>query len=266
MTPPAARSDSYILKRLRHLGLTDPVAGQVARDIRVQSFEAGHTIWAKGSMIQSWQFIIHGLVSAAIPTANSDSTPISVYGDGAWFGEQTIINRKPSYAAYVCLIPTEVLSMPAERFDQLFLEDAGFARFVAKLVAWRVQKTSETLMLMKLGNPCLRVVMGLAQFAEALSYRSERPPTIGFGDGLEIPIPQSTLASLCGVSRTLFSEYAQALANDQWLKLSYGKLEVLSPLAWHSFAQRQRALDIGHLAPTMPELLAQLRACDFSRQ
>ncbi len=266
MSESAARSGSYIQKRLRHLGLNDAVAAVVSRDIKVQSFEAGQTIWAKGSLIQSWMLILHGLVSAAIPTANSDSTPISVYGDGAWFGEQPIINRKPSYAAYVCLVPTEVLSMPAERFDQLFLEDAEFARFVAKLVAWRVQKTSETLMLMKLGNPCLRVVMGLAQFAEALSYRSERPPTIGFGDGLEIPIPQSTLASLCGVSRTLFSEYAQALANDQWLKLSYGKLEVLSPLAWHSFAQRQRALDTGHLAPTMAELLVELKACDFSRQ
>jgi CRP/FNR family transcriptional regulator, cyclic AMP receptor protein len=266
MNTASARSDSYILKRLRHLGLNDPVAHLVARDIRVQSFEAGHTIWAKGGMVQSWQLILHGLVSASIPTVNSDATPISVYGDGSWFGEQSIINRKPSYAAYVCLIPTEVLSMPAERFDQLFLEDAEFARFVAKLVAWRVQKTSETLMLMKLGNPCLRVVMGLAQFAEALSYRSERPPTIGFGDGLEIPIPQSTLASLCGVSRTLFSEYVQELANDEWLKLSYGKMEVLSPLAWHSFAQRQRTLDIGNLAPSMAQLLQELKACDFTRQ
>ncbi len=259
---PPARSDSYILKRLRHLELTDQVAARVAKDISVRSFDAGDVIWAKGSMISAWHFIIHGLVSAAIPTANSDATPISMYGDGAWFGEQTIINRKPSYASYVCLVPTEVLSMPAERFDQLFLEDAMFARFVAKLVAWRVQKISETLMLMKLGNPCLRVVMGLAQFAEALSYRSERPPTVGFGDGLEIPVSQATLASLCGVSRTLFSEYAQALSNDGRLKLSYGKIEVLTPHAWHAFAQRQRADDSADLAPTMAQLLLQLLDCD----
>ena len=57
---------------------------------------------------------------------------------------------------------------------------------------------------MKLGNPCLRVVMGLAQFAEALSYRAERPPTIGFGEEGCSTVPQNTLASLCGVSRTLF--------------------------------------------------------------
>ena len=265
MTASVARSSGYIIKRLRHLGLDEAVAAQVARDIRVQSFDAGQTIWTKGSMVQSWHFIIHGLVSAAIPTANSDATPISIYGDGAWFGEQTIINRKPSYAAYMCLVPTEVMGMPAERFDQLFLEDAEFARFVAKLVAWRVQKTSETLMLMKLGNPCLRVVMGLAQFAEALSYRSERPPTIGVADALEIPIPQGTLASLCGVSRTLFSEYAQALATDKWLKLSYGKLEVLSAHAWHSFAQRQRARDTGNMDPALSELLQELKDCDFTR-
>ena len=30
--------------------------------------------------------------------------------------------------------------------------------------------------------------------------------------------------------------------------------------------QRQRALDTGHLAPTMAELLAELKACDFTRQ
>ena len=68
------------------------------------------------------------------------------------------------------------------------------------------------------------------------------------------------------LSKPKHERFAQALANDQWLKLSYGKLEVLSPLAWHSFAQRQRALDTGHLAPTMAELLAELKACDFSRQ
>jgi CRP-like cAMP-binding protein len=203
-----------------------------------------------------------GLVSAAIPTTNSDSTPISIYGKGAWFGEQSIINRKPSFADYVCLTPTEVLSLPASTFDELFLQEPAFARHVAKLMAWRVQKTSETLTLMKLGNPCLRVVMGLAQFAEALAYRSDRPPTIGFGDGVEIPIAQNTLASLCGVSRTLFSEYVQQLAQAEWLKLSYGKLEILNVSTWHRFARRQREDGVSSLSPSIAELLEVLHTLD----
>lgn len=258
-------SSSYVYKRLRALGLEHALAQQTAVTVKVQSFEQGKVIWAKGSDIKSWLYIMDGLVAASIPTSNSESTPISIYGRGSWFGEQPIINRKPSYAEYVCLVPTEVMQLPAATFNELFVQDAAFARYVAKLMAWRVQKTSETLMLMKLGNPCLRVVMGLAQFAEALAYRSDRPPTIGFGEGVEIPIGQSTLASLCGVSRTLFSEYVQQVAATGLLKISYGKLEILSIAAWHQFAHHQRERNLSNLSPTADELLEELKACDHTR-
>lgn len=260
----ASSTDTYIVKRLRHLGLEQDLAVHMAASVKVRSFEAGDVIWAKGSEVQAWQYIVDGLVAAAIPTTNSQSTPISIYGKGSWFGEQPIINRKPSYAEYVCLVETEVLVLPATQFDRLFVEEAGFARHVAKLMAWRVQKTSETLMLMKLGNPCLRTVMGLALFAEALAYRSDRPPTVPFEVGVEIPIPQTTLASLCGVSRTLFSEYVQQLAAAGWLKISYSKLEILSISAWLAFAHRQRERNFSNLNPSAAELLAELSSCDHT--
>lgn len=255
MPPIAAAPDRYVYNRLRRLGLSEALASQTAPGIKVQSLEAGNKLWAKGGEIAHWCYIVEGLVSAAIPTTNSDSTPISIYGKGAWFGEQSIINRKPSFADYVCLTATEVLCMPASTFDELFLQEPAFARNVAKLMAWRVQKTSETLTLMKMGNPCLRVVMGLAQFAEALAFRSDRPPTVAFGEGVEIPIAQNTLASLCGVSRTLFSEYVQQLAQAEWLQLSYGKLEILNVATWHRFARRQREDSVNKLNPSIAELL-----------
>jgi CRP-like cAMP-binding protein len=251
-------ANGYVYARLRRIGLSEGLATQTAPSIKVQAFEAGEKLWTKGGEINHWQYIMEGLVSAAIPTTNSESTPISIYGKGAWFGEQSIINRKPSFADYVCLTATELLRMPASTFDDLFTLEPAFARYVAKLVSWRVQKTTETLTLMKLGNPCLRVVMGLAQFAEALAYRSERPPTMGFGEGVEIPVSQNTLASLCGVSRTLFSEYVQQLAQHEWLKLHYGKLEILDVATWHRFARRQREGSVSNLSPSITELLAVL--------
>lgn len=262
MPPVTTAPKGYVHNRLRRLGLSDARATQTAPGVKVQSLDAGTKLWSKGGEIQHWCYIMDGLVSAAIPTTNSDSTPISIYGKGAWFGEQSIINRKPSFADYVCLTATEVLCLPASTFDELFLQEPAFARHVAKLMAWRVQKTSETLTLMKLGNPCLRVVMGLAQFAEALAYRSDRPPTIALGDGVEIPIAQNTLASLCGVSRTLFSEYVQQLAQAEWLKLSYGKLEILNVSTWHRFARRQREDGVSSLCPSIAELLEVLHTLD----
>ncbi len=77
---------------------------------------------------------------------------------------------------------------------------------------------------------------------------------------MEIPIPQNTLASLCGVSRTLFSEYVQQLAQHGWLKLSYGKLELLSIPTWHAFARLQREDSVNTLNASIQELLRTLDA------
>ena len=116
------------------------------------------------------------------------------------------------------------------------------------------------LMLMKLGNPVLRVVVGLSQFIEALAYNSERPPTVSYGDGVQLPLKQAAVASLCGVSRSTFSEVAQKLAANGWLRLAYGKVEILEHHTWNNFAQKQRARSFNNLNPHLDELLRELQA------
>jgi len=199
------------------------------------------------------------LVAASLESPRGAMMPISIYGEGSWFGEQSIINRKTSYADFVCLSPTEVMSISSDIVLELMESQPSFALYLTRLMAWRVQKTSEMLMLMKFGNPCLRVVMGLSQFAEALFYHSDRPPTVGFGQGVEIPVKQKVLADLCGVSRTIFSEFAQKLAAEGWLSISYGKLEILSLQNWHKFSNIQRERKLNELNPTFEELLKELR-------
>ena len=95
---PAPSSESYVYKRLSHLGLAHALALKTAAVVKVHSYAAGNVIWAKGGEVLSWQYIVEGLVAAGIPTTNSQSSPISIYGKGSWFGEQPIINRRPQQA------------------------------------------------------------------------------------------------------------------------------------------------------------------------
>ena len=250
---------NFKYQQLRNVGISQEKALQMAAFIRIASFDEGQVIWSKGSKIDSWRFIISGLVTASVESPNGALMPISIYGEGSWFGEQSIINRKTSYADFVCLASTDVMSISSEIVLELMETQPSFALYLTRLMAWRVQKTSEMLMLMKFGNPCLRVVMGLSQFAEALFYHSDRPPTVGFGQGVEIPVKQKLLADLCGVSRTIFSEFVQKLAAEGWLAISYGKLEILSLPNWHRFSQKQRERQINDLNPTFEELLIELR-------
>jgi CRP-like cAMP-binding protein len=249
---------NFKYQQLRNIGNSQEKALQMAAFIKVSSFEEGQVIWAKGSKVDAWQFIINGLVSASVESPTGQTMPISIYGEGSWFGEQSIINRKTSYADFVCLSATDVMGISSDIVLELMETQPAFALYLTRLMAWRVQKTSETLMLMKFGNPCLRVVMGLSQFAEALHYHSDRPPTIGFGQGVEIPVKQKTLADLCGVSRTVFSEHVQKLAAVELLSISYGKLEILSLPNWHRFSNKQRERKFNDLNPSFEELLSEI--------
>ena len=250
---------NFKYQQLRNVGISQEKALQMAAFIRIASFDEGQVIWAKGSKIDCWRFIISGLVTASVESPGGMLMPISIYGEGSWFGEQSIINRKTSYSDFVCLSSTDVMSISSDIVLELMETQPTFALYLTRLMAWRVQKTSEMLMLMKFGNPCLRVVMGLSQFAEALFYHSDRPPTVGFGQGVEIPVKQKLLADLCGVSRTIFSEFVQKLAAEGWLAISYGKLEILSLPNWHRFSQMQRERQINDLNPSFEELLIELR-------
>jgi CRP/FNR family cyclic AMP-dependent transcriptional regulator len=248
----------YVAHILQKAGVSEPAAHSVAFKLCLKSYDEQEVIWAKGTQVQSWQFIITGLVAATAPTCEERSVPISIYGPGSWFGEQPILNRMPSHLAYVCLGPTQVLCMPMAVLWQLFNTEPGFARYIAKVATWRAQRKAETLVLMKLGNPCLRVVMGIAQFAEALASHSERPATEGLEGGIAIPVTQAVIAAMCGVSRAVFSEYVQPLASNGWLSISYGRIELLSIATWHRFSRARRADPISGVNPTMEELLAEL--------
>jgi len=249
---------NFKYQKFRNVGVSHEKALRLAAVAKVWSLDEGQTIWDKGTNIEDWRLIISGLVAASVESPRGAPMPISIYGEGAWFGEQSIINRKASYTDYVCLSATEGLSIPADVVLELMATESAFALYLTRLMAWRVQKTSEMLMLMKFGNPCLRVVMGLAQFAEALNYQSDRPPTIGMGQSVEIPMKQQLLADLCSVSRTNFSEYLQKLAAKEWLSISYGRIEIMQLPKWHAFNRKQRDRKLGDLDPSIDELLHEL--------
>lgn len=253
---------SYRIQELTKLGISYATAKQIEGSLGICAYESEQLIWRKGSPIQSWHFVISGLVSASINTDKRNSVPLFFYGPGSWYGELSIINNKNSFADYTTISAVDVLTMPRTLMLELLERETGFTKYISKLTSWRLQSTSEILTIMKLGNPILRVTMGLSQAGEALTYKSSRPPTVGFSSGISIPTKQQILASLCGVSRTILSDVIINLAKDGYLKVTYGGLELLLPEVWHRYNKLQREKEISELNPTYEQVLQDFKACE----
>lgn len=245
----------YAYQLLKGLGLSEQRVLRVLPSIKVESLDVNQIICRKGAKPEAWTHIVSGLVNAGIPDKDGDITPINIFGPGTWFGEVAILNRQALLLECICLTPVRILTMPLAQAVDAFEHEAEFSRHVARLVAWRTQQHAEMLTLMRLGSPQLRVVMGLALFAEALHNSNSHLPTNGLDDSLEIPLKQSLLAALCGVSRGVFSECVQQLSAAGWVRLNYATLALSSIVVWRKFSNQYRQSRINSVKPSMQEIL-----------
>lgn len=255
---------NYAYRLLKKISFSERRILDALPRLSIRSFDAGDVIWGKGLPVQSWYCVMSGYVAASVPLDKGGQMPVSVLGQHAWFGEQALLSQQPSALDYSCLTSVEVIGMDKSLLEAAFAQEPDFVRFLVGLVTWRVQQQSEMLMLMRLGSSSLRVVMGLAQLAEAI--RRDLDLSVDAREQIEIPISQELIASLCGVSRTLFSEYLQHLVRADWVKVRYGAIEMRRPEVWQMFAQSQRARQRVTSRPTIEDLLAEMDAAAAQTQ
>lgn len=246
---------SYAFQQLLKVDMSEASAVKACGHIKVASKQTGKVIQNRGESFDNWYFIINGLLSAALKSHDESSTSLALLGSGTWFGEYSIINSKPCLWDYVALQDCDLLVLPGKVFTEILESDAGFSLYITKSLAWRSHHVGEMLILMKLGNPPLRVMMGISQFVAALAYKNERPPTIAFGEGVRIPLNQTMLSDLCGVSRSIFSGVIQHLVKKEIIRVSYGELEIYSIRPWMQFAAKKRKERFLNLNPTIDDLV-----------
>jgi CRP-like cAMP-binding protein len=229
-------------------------------NLSLLSFDAGDAVLYKSCSVGFWCCIISGYVAASVPLDTGKRLPIQLFGQNEWFGEQPLITKQPSAHEYTCMTAVELITMPKNCFDSARHQDVNFGHFLSALVAWRGQQQDEKMVWMRLGSSPLRVVMGLAQFAEAARPRLVPRSMVDVSRKIDIPISQQHIADYCGVSRTLFSKNIQHLAKDGWLKLRYGGIELQKAETWRIFARKMRQRPCVVSRPLIADLLRDLKA------
>jgi CRP-like cAMP-binding protein len=244
---------------LKGVGLSEQRVLRVLPSVRSQAFEVDALIWPKGATLQPWTHILSGLVCAGLPEQDGGFTPLNIYGSDTWFGGAAILNNQPSTLEYVCLTPVRVISLPFADTQEAFEAEPEFSRYLARLVTWRDQQHVDMLTLMRTGSPELRVVMGLALLAEALNCSSSHLPTSELDDSLEIPLKQSLLAAMCGVSRGVFSVCVQQLVEAGWLSVNYAAVNLMHIKTWGNFSHAHRHNRLNKSKQSMQDLLSLMK-------
>lgn len=254
----------YAYQLLNGLGISEQRLLRLLPNVRVRSLEPHDVICRKGARPDSFSNVLNGLICAGAPEPDGSVTPIHILGPGTWFDVNAVLNPAAVALETICLTPVRLLDMPLTDAAEAFQSEPRFAQYLAQLMSWRSQSHTERLTLMRLGSPQLRVVMGLALFAEALHNSNSHLPTNELDDFQEIPLKQSLLASMCGVSRGIFSECVQQLAAAHWIRLNYATVALSRVPVWHKFSHNHRNNRHNNNKPSMPEILGLMQEASVS--
>lgn len=231
---------NYVARALVKTGLSEGVAYRLSGQVSVKSHEEGDVIYIRGQEVNAWCFVINGSVAACVKGAKGCSQLTQIFPSGSWFGEQSIINHKPSYSDFICLSGVDILKIPAEAFHEVYHTEKDFMNNICKLLAWREQIKGEILSIHKAGGPQHKIALCLAYLVEAIVFNGSRPTGTAHQAALLIESKQNFVASFCGVSRPVFSNFIQHLVNAGFLKVHYGSIEFYKISAWLRLAFKIR--------------------------
>lgn len=201
-----------------YLGLPELERKLVRADLRVLTVGTGGYLFRAGASSPGWLGVIEGLVKWSSSGADGRSLSIAGFGAGSWFGEATMIRRRPFEYDVVALRPSRLVVLPRDTCERLWNSNIEFTKALMKHLAQRVDwlMGSYTANLrMDVDNSVARAIA--AQFDSDLHSGTQR----------NLRLSQEEIASLCGISRQRCNAALTRLARAGLLVTHYGGLTVI---------------------------------------
>jgi CRP/FNR family transcriptional regulator, cyclic AMP receptor protein len=262
------RMRDFTLQVYSSMGVSPAAAFEAGKQSRVISRKAGDMIWRTGAPITHWHHIIEGMVAEQVTMDQGLSYPLTLHSRNSCFAKHDLLGDGKAQVDYLAVTDVELLTLPASAYLALVRSDAGFAQHLLGELSSQIRQQNNQLIVNKCSNSALRVIGGLALCAEGLCLQAEAseslpPPE---DDSLMLPLSQQMIARLCGVSRTLFSEYIGQLEQGNWVRLQYRGVELQNLSAWRGVFVRLHSHQVWRRNPPIEALLSLLAECAADRQ
>jgi CRP/FNR family cyclic AMP-dependent transcriptional regulator len=220
---------------LKNLGLSESAALRILPTVNEQVYRAEQVVYRRATPDLPWTYIASGLVCAYLPSESVGMEPFCVHPKGDWFGETDVVQNTVSTCEYVCLTDVRLKHIPGTVIRSALRSEPQFEHLVLQLMAARHQRVLSFTTLSRIHTSELRVILGLTLLVNSLQAGEVAlpSPAVATADQtIELPIKQSILASLCGVSRSALSISLKHPMDAGMCKAHYGRIVFMQLPAW----------------------------------
>jgi CRP-like cAMP-binding protein len=162
--------------------------------------------------------VVTGLIKLSILHPDGNEAILTIIEPGTWFGEGSLLDRRPRAHTAVALEASQLQRVSAESFDILMQRNA-FAQATARLVAGQLRMAYCLMADSGLQSTRERIGRRLAMLAHGDVTQSESARRI-------VSTSQDVLAMMLGISRPTLNKELQVLAKQGAITLRYGRIQI----------------------------------------
>ncbi len=198
-------------------GLDDHDRRALLARMRRTRFTKGEVVFHEGDPGAVLHLIVKGHVSLRVATPDGDSAVLRVLGPGDMFGEYVLIASGPRSATVTALDPVETMCLGQDDFHRLRTQHPYLDALLLDAAIREVRRLSSALLDALYLPVRQRVLRRLVEIGKLY----------GAGDSSSVPINQTDLAGLAGVTRQTTNRVLAKAQEAGALRLRRGNIEIL---------------------------------------
>jgi CRP-like cAMP-binding protein len=201
---------------------------RVLQDVYESAHLPSEVVARKGERAASWIGVVEGLLKVSDVHRNGKPIIFTSIPASGWIGEGTILKRELRRYDIVAVSRTRTAHLPSSTFKWLIDTCLDFNHVVMERLNERVSQFIGMMDIDRIDDPVARVARAIGTL-----YNPILSPNLA----AELPLSQSELGEMIGVSRQTVSSALKRLQDEGLLSMRYGHVLILQVRALQNYAE-----------------------------
>jgi len=201
--------------------LSDSDLNDLVGSLRLKPLKQGQTLFWKGDEGTALYIVKKGTIKIVLPSAEGDEIIVTMFSEGDFFGEMSLLDGEPRSADAVAIEPSEVFILSRNNFLSFLQSNVNAIESILSLLSKRLRKTDGMLEDTCFLNISARLAKKLTELAESHGR------TKGSQVLIDLSLTQKELGDMVGATRESVNKELKALREQGLIITEESKIQIL---------------------------------------
>ena len=203
--------------------LSDEDLAQLSLSLRVQRLRKKHALFRKGDEGTALYIIRKGKVKIVLPSKVGEEVILTIFSEGDFLGEMSLLDEKPRSADAVAMEESEVYVLNRTDFLSFLQENENAIKCILSCLSERLRKTDDLLEDASFLSVSARLAKKLVELGREFGVKEKEEDVVRIG----LRLTQQDMADLVGTTRESINKELRVLREKGLVSTESGYIRLL---------------------------------------